>query len=556
MLVSCICVCHNKPDLTPEAIGSILQQSHPHWQAIVVDSGVLYDAGYYDRFAWRRDPRVTLIRSEETEEIRRTKAMAPWCYNECLRKGLVKGELIMYLCDDDILYPNAFATFVSYCGENPDALAMYASQDMAVIYPNGWRAIVGERRATRPGGRCCNGRPMDCHVDYLQFCHRASILEWFADRKCWPEEKGSETHADGILMERVGERTPIHPIDVKVSQNRRTLQSSYDPVRSFRLVECLANGGPLLPAGDDTLRKPNAALPLVTVSIAFHSPSDGLADTLASVAGQTYSHLEVLVIDGCSVAEESAKLVEEMQSRYASFRFLRPSGAGNDPTRDRGLWEAAGDYFISMDGDTVACPEMVERLVAAMRGNPNRSALTCYLLAYREASSSPSKDGADLLTSTKNIYPGGIFDTAKFRQVGGYGTGRELFGQEWIGFVNLVNHGYAVDMVPEHLFYCRPGEKGARKPEPALRPFFPMDRELAAERVALWTGFAAMQQRLEQLAEQNRLLREQNEAFEIRAAALRHQLADRLTTFSTRVPFAKRVIGWLLRRLSYGSTMK
>src|SRR5579871_1257845 len=318
MLVSCICVCHNKPDLTPEAIESILQQSYPDWQAIVIDSGVLYDAGYYDRFAWRRDPRVMLIRSEETEEIRRTKAMAPWCYNECLRKGLVRGELIMYLCDDDILYPNAFATFVSYCRENPDALAMYASQDIGVIYPNGWRAIVGERRATRPGGRCCNGRRMDCQVDYLQFCHRASILEWFADRKCWPEGKTSETHADGILMERVGERTPIYPIDVKVSQNRRTLQSSYDPVRSFRLVECLANGGPLLPAGDNTLRKPNAALPLVTVSIAFHNPCSGLADTLASVAEQTYPHLEVFVIDGCSAAEESAKLVEEMQSRYPS----------------------------------------------------------------------------------------------------------------------------------------------------------------------------------------------------------------------------------------------
>jgi hypothetical protein len=233
MLVSCICVCHNKPDLTHEAIQSILDQSYPHWQALIVDSGVLYDAGYYDRFPWRRDPRVKLIRSDETDEIRRTKAMAPWCYNECFRKGLVSGDLVMYLCDDDILYPNAFATFVSYSSQNPDALAMYASQDIAAICANGWRAIVGERRATLPGGRFCNGRKMDCHVDYLQFCHKTSILGSFPDQEYWPEGRDSETHADGIFMERVGEHVPIYPIDVKVSQNRRTMHSLNAPLGSF-----------------------------------------------------------------------------------------------------------------------------------------------------------------------------------------------------------------------------------------------------------------------------------------------------------------------------------
>src|SRR5205085_12333846 len=143
------------------------------------------------------------------------------------------GELVMYLCDDDILYPNAFATFVAYCQQHPEAMAMYAGQDVAVIYPNGWRAIVGERRATQPGGKSCNGRRMDCHVDYLQFCHKARILDLLAGPEYWPESKESETHADGIFMERIGEHTTIHPIDVKVSQNRRTLQSTYAPLDSF-----------------------------------------------------------------------------------------------------------------------------------------------------------------------------------------------------------------------------------------------------------------------------------------------------------------------------------
>lgn len=569
MLVSCICVCHNKPEITHEAIQSILDQRYPHWEALVVDSGVLYDAGYYDPLPWRNDPRVKLIRSEETDETRRTKAMAPWCYNQCFRKGLVSGDLVMYLCDDDILYPHAFATFVAYCRQNPDAQAMYAGQDVAVIYPNGWRAIVGERRARGPGGRSCNGRRMDCHVDYLQLCHKASILGLFPDHEYWPEDKESETHADGIFMERIGERTPIYPIDVKVSQNRRTIHSTYAPLRSFALVECMANGIPMLPphsgetaktgTDDKSVVGAEEDVPLVTISVAFRNPRDCLPDTLASLAEQTYARLEVFVIDHCSADNEPVKVFDEMRAKYPGFRFLRRGEA----TADRGLWEAQGDYFITMDADTVACPEMVERLVGGMRRNSTLSAMTCYLMAFMQspyltrkpdAAGWPQQEQSDLLASTKNIYSGGIFRSATLRAVGGLGMDGERTGQEWIGFLKLVNHGYAVGIIPEHLFsYRSPADESVRTEdrsqnrERALRPFLQMDLGLADERAALWAAFAVMQQRLEELTEQNQALRKQNEALEIRCGALRYAVADRLAMLSARVPFAKRSITWLMR---------
>jgi hypothetical protein len=231
MLVSCILVSHNKPHLCHEAIGSVVAQTHAQWQCLVVDSGVLYDQGYFQKLPWAQDERLVVLRSTETEETRRTKAMAPWCFNECIRKGLIKGELVMYLCDDDILYANAFASFVHYARRRPDVVAMYASQDLGIIHPDGRREIVGERRAYGLGGRCCNGRALDCEVDYLQFCHRAALLRQFPGEQWWPEDKESESHADGLFLERCGAIAPLYPIDVKVSQNRRTPQSTYVPVK-------------------------------------------------------------------------------------------------------------------------------------------------------------------------------------------------------------------------------------------------------------------------------------------------------------------------------------
>jgi hypothetical protein len=233
MLVSCILVSHNKSEWCKEALSSVAAQTYAQWECLVVDSGELFDSGYFLPFA--SEHRFRLIRSTETNETRRAKAMAPWCFNECFRQEIVKGELVLYLCDDDIFYENAFQTFVDYLSANPEVNAMYASQDHAVIYEDGRRELTGERRALAIGGRCCRGRLMDCQVDYAQMSHRRSVLSLIKGhnrREWWPEEKETEGHADGIFMERIGAVTPFFPIDIKVSQNRRTPKSLNCPSRS------------------------------------------------------------------------------------------------------------------------------------------------------------------------------------------------------------------------------------------------------------------------------------------------------------------------------------
>jgi len=222
MLVSCILVSHNKPDICHEAVQSLLNQTYQNWECLLVDSGVLYDQGYYHQFSWITDSRIQLIRSTETAIIRKTKAMAPWCFNECFRNGKVKGDLIVYLSDDDIFYPNAFATLVEFAQSNPTVEAMYASQDYSVVYPDGKTKIFGQRLALKKAGKCCGGVRLDNKVDYLQFCHRRSLVEKISNCEWWPEGKDTESHADGIFMEKCGALTPIYPINKKLSQNRRT----------------------------------------------------------------------------------------------------------------------------------------------------------------------------------------------------------------------------------------------------------------------------------------------------------------------------------------------
>ena len=106
-----------------------------------------------------------------------------------------------------------------------------------------------------------------------------------------------------------------------------------------------------------------------------------------------------------------------------------------------------------------------------------------------------------------------------FRKIGGYGTESDLSGQDWIGFLRLVNAGYPVDILPEHLLYIpvRENDFGASrndslKQQRVLHSFFQADRLLAAERVALWSAFATMQGRQEQAERRLKELVEENQA--------------------------------------------
>ncbi len=184
--------------------------------------------GFFD---YLKDPRIKVVPSGETPELAKTLNMASWCFNRMLASGQLTGELIMYLCDDDILYPEAFATFWNYyTGHYRVPQAMYASQDIGMVdaagqYENPRPADCGHG----PAGKFCKGRRLDSRVDYLQFCHSRAILDKmkakYRTAEFHREDRRHADHADGIFMEQIGALTTVYNINKLVSMNRRTASS-------------------------------------------------------------------------------------------------------------------------------------------------------------------------------------------------------------------------------------------------------------------------------------------------------------------------------------------
>jgi glycosyltransferase involved in cell wall biosynthesis len=288
----------------------------------------------------------------------------------------------------------------------------------------------------------------------------------------------------------------------------------------------------------------------VTVCVPYFNLGTYLPRTLESLAAQTYPQMEVLVIDDGSTDPTSQEVFQVMQQRYPRFRFMTQPNAGIGATRNRGLAEARGPYFIPVDADNILRPDLVEKLVAGIHHRPEVAALTCYFLAFEQDSDLQRgtyryayrpTGGPHVLASMRNVYGDAtaIYRTEAFRGVGGYETDRGTSFEDWEAFVKLAQAGHAIDVLPEHLFYYRHRAAGFSRvtrpfanQERVLRQFRQMGNLPAVERMALWDALVGFHRRMDELAAQQR--------------SLRYRLANRVYAACRRVPLVTRSFKWML----------
>jgi glycosyltransferase involved in cell wall biosynthesis len=287
--------------------------------------------------------------------------------------------------------------------------------------------------------------------------------------------------------------------------------------------------------------------PLVSVVVPYFNLGAHLPETLVCLAAQTYPNLEVLVINDGSTDPGSVQVFHEQERQYPRFRFLSQENAGIGATRNRGLHEARGEYFLPVDADNIAFPHMVETLVSALERNPGLAAMTCFYLAFRDSAALACRQylyagrpagGPQVMASFRNVYgdASALFRTDAFRAMGGYETDRDTSWEDWEAFLKLVNAGFSVAVVPEYLFAYRHLESGFSRVtrrfqnhQRVLRQVYRMGDLPRAETIALWTALVGLQRRFDELTQDNHDLR-------LRAGTLPHRLVDLLGSALGKVP--------------------
>lgn len=101
---------------------------------------------------------------------------------------------------------------------------------------------------------------------------------------------------------------------------------------------------------------------MVSIIVPVYNAENYLRDSIDSIINQTYSDLEILLVDDGS-KDDSGKICD----RYAEIDnrikvFHRPN-SGVSKTRNFGLDHSNGDYIIFVDSDDTICMDYVESLL-------------------------------------------------------------------------------------------------------------------------------------------------------------------------------------------------
>ena len=112
----------------------------------------------------------------------------------------------------------------------------------------------------------------------------------------------------------------------------------------------------------------------------------------ASLTGQTYTALEILLVDDGST-DGSAALCAAWAARDARVRCIRQANAGLSAARNAGLAAATGDYIAFTDGDDWLEPDAVRRLVSLLEAHRLDAAGCAFRRVADETPSDRPPDG-------------------------------------------------------------------------------------------------------------------------------------------------------------------
>jgi len=102
--------------------------------------------------------------------------------------------------------------------------------------------------------------------------------------------------------------------------------------------------------------------PLTTVIIPAYNSESSIEKCLDSLATQTYSHFEVIVVNDGST-DKTEEICKKFIARYSFIRTINQRNKGVSEARNSGLAAAKGDYIVFVDSDDYVKPEYLETLV-------------------------------------------------------------------------------------------------------------------------------------------------------------------------------------------------
>ncbi len=268
-----------------------------------------------------------------------------------------------------------------------------------------------------------------------------------------------------------------------------------DGYRALAAVKPRHRRSPRRPAA----RRLAPAPPLVSAIVPYYRSAGYVIGTIESLAAQTYSNLEIVLVNDGSFEEEDW-VVAELAAR-ARVVVVSQVNQGLGAARNFGIAQSRGRYVFPLDSDNVAAPELVSRSVEILECRPEIAYVTAWS-RYIDADGSPRPGplgyqplgNQAALVAQDNVAGDaaavirrGIFDT-------GFAYSRELTSfEDWALYRELAHAGHFGTVIPERLlgYRVRQDSMQARIAQPKRARLRGEIEALIRENAVTWTSSSA-----------------------------------------------------------------
>jgi glycosyltransferase involved in cell wall biosynthesis len=107
---------------------------------------------------------------------------------------------------------------------------------------------------------------------------------------------------------------------------------------------------------------------VVSIVIPVHNGEKYIKESIDSCLAQTYSNIEIIVVDDKST-DSTLEILKEYGEKIKVFPVEKQNGLGN--VINIGIRASKGKYIARMDADDIMYPDRIEKQVEYLESNPN-----------------------------------------------------------------------------------------------------------------------------------------------------------------------------------------
>ncbi len=107
---------------------------------------------------------------------------------------------------------------------------------------------------------------------------------------------------------------------------------------------------------------------LISVIVPVYNVEDYLEECINSILSQTYTNLEILIVDDGSM-DNSLAIIQEFSQRDSRITIFTKENGGLSSARNRAIDEAKGEYLTFIDSDDYIEENYIEYLMKSLIDN-------------------------------------------------------------------------------------------------------------------------------------------------------------------------------------------